>query len=106
MKEAAQLYREAEEKCAKADILMKRAGVHMCSSHVLNNWDLPDGAVGSIQVYSGIRKLAKLFQTDAKNPVDSWSGKPKRDSLHCIVETVNFHQLGNAHTKETNYKFS
>ncbi len=101
--EAVRKYGEAEDLMKEAKVLMKRCGVEMCSSFGFSSAYEEDADKG-IQVYSGIKNLAKLLKKNAVHPLDIFKEKNKKE-LGVTHNGVLFFQLGDPAIRETNYKY-
>jgi len=103
LNEAVEKYRKATELSEEASRLMERCGIQMCSRTMLYNAYEEDADVG-IQVYRGIKNLARLLKTNAVHPLDIFK-EPNRKELGVKHDGILFFQVGEPKVKETNFKY-
>jgi len=103
LNEAVEKYKEAEKLITEAQTLLRRCGVEMCSSIGFSSAYEPDADKG-IQVYKGIKNLARLVKKNATHPLDIFN-KKNMNELGVTHGGFLFFQLGDPQVKETNYKY-
>lgn len=103
LNEAVEKYRKATELSEEAGKLMARCGVEMCSRLTLHDAYEEDAKHG-LQVYKGIKNLARLLKTNAVHPLDIFK-EPNRKELGVKHDGILFFQVGEPEVKETNFKY-
>lgn len=103
IEEAVEKYRQADTLMQEAKALMEKCGVKLCSSAAFTSAYEEDAKKG-MQVYKGIKALARLLKKNAVHPLDIF-GFPNRKELGVTHGGVLFFQLGDPEIKETNYKY-
>lgn len=92
--EAISEYQTALEHLKKYEALLKRCDVMLCTGRPINQ----------IHVFKGIKKIAKLTDSEGYNPLD-WTGKTNKGELCVDVNDVSFFQLGDVKESVKGYYF-
>lgn len=103
LNEAVEKFRKAAELSEEAGKLMERCGVTMCSRLTVHPAYEEDAKMG-LQVYKGIKNLARLLKTNAAHPLDVFRA-PNKKELSVKHNGILFFQLGEPAVKETSFKY-
>lgn len=103
--EACAKIRQATELLLDAEALMKRCGVSLVAAPLFAEAYESD-ATQRIQVFSGIKKLAKLLGQTPRHPQTIWrDGSVDTDELGVAEDGFLFFQLGDRKSTKTTYHY-
>lgn len=105
VQEACAKCRQATELLGEAETLMKRCGVSLISLPPFGEAYESDAAQ-KIQVFSGIKKLAKILGQTPRHPQTIWrDGSVDTDELGVVEDGFLFFQLGDKKSTKTTYHY-
>lgn len=105
LQNAISLYRQADALKKDADTLMARCGVRICGSGPILRTAYEVDAEESIQVYTGITKLATLLGQIVRHPRDIFKTGYEENEAAVVYDGILFFQLGDVLPGETKYIF-
>ena len=87
-------YQQAQALVDQANKMMEKCGIKMCGVTVFGD-AYEEETMQNLHVFSGIKKLAKLFDEETRNPLDIFKD-PQKSQLGIVIDKVLFYQLGDA----------